>query len=106
MDISDQSRHHQASIAVAQRLALVLNEFPSTGYLWTFRGAKDLLVIVEDFEPDSTAGPELIGAGGRRHFSVSGRTPGQYHLVFVSRQPWKGGRTAGQAAIDITVTEA
>jgi predicted secreted protein len=106
MDISDQSLHHQASIVVGQRLALVLDEFPSTGYLWTFRGAKDLLIIVEDFEPNSAAGPELIGAGGRRHLSVSGRRPGRYHLTFVNRQPWKGGRTAGQAAIDITVTEA
>lgn len=74
---------------------VVLEETPSTGFVWTLADTgSSALILVDDVFEEVDDGPDVIGGSGRRHLRFRVASPGNARLRLEKRRPWQQERNA------------
>ena len=104
---------------VDDELHVRLPEAPSTGYVWKpenptpSSSGDQVMANIENvgfnlfsnlFEPSNAQSPQMIGAGGIRHFSLRALHPGYHQLRFTKGRPWQKNKPSEIFEIDVLVT--
>jgi len=86
----------ELSPRVNDEIHVVLDEMPSTGFIWTADITRDdphngLSLVREAFESELGSDVDSLTYGevGRRHLVFSPRRPGSYGIRLVKRRPWE-----------------
>jgi predicted secreted protein len=90
-------------VTAGEVIAVILDEKPSTAYLWAFEVDGRLLRFVGDDAP--AAGPAM-GATRAHTFRFAAAQPGSTTLTFRLARSWEPGRPAEQFAVDVEITPA
>jgi predicted secreted protein len=85
------TRQHQGQTVTADLgsvLVVVLDESPTTGYVWAPAGASSALPLTgDDFTPATGGG---VGGGGHRRLQFTVSQPGEHLLELLLMRPWEG----------------
>jgi inhibitor of cysteine peptidase len=77
------------NLSVNQQLVINLNENPTTGYRWHFRGVNTSLIdLVQDNYTLSTE--SKLGGGGVRSIKYKAKSEGKCDLTFKHIREWEG----------------
>ena len=77
----------RVKLAVGETKEIILDSNPTTGYSWSIIRL-DGLEVVEEFIPDDTNGT-VCGAGGKQHYRLSAKCPGEYEFMAIYLRPWE-----------------
>lgn len=75
-------------LKAGELVTIRLEENPTTGYSWNMSFTKGLELIKDEFF--SSAGTELVGAGGVHEWTVKANSTGQYNVSGIYKRPWEG----------------
>ncbi len=91
-----------------QALAVTLESNPSTGYAWVVDEVDPALLRQEgdaEYQPDKTAGENIVGAGGTETFRFSAIAAGETTLKLVYRRSWETGIEPAQIfSVQVKIT--
>lgn len=77
----------RVKLAVGETKEIILDSNPTTGYSWSIIRS-DGLEVIEEFILDDTNGP-VCGAGGKQHYRLSAKCPGEYEFMATYRRSWE-----------------
>lgn len=69
-----------------EKVEIILEENPSTGYVWEFQNASEVKIISDEFIQKDT---KLVGAPGKHKWVFEVQMPGNYNLKFSKSRPWE-----------------
>jgi len=76
-------------IGVGDQFIVVLESYPTTGYLWEAGFDQSFLKLVRDeFEPDE-AEEGMVGVGGKQRFTFEGLKTGETELTLTYKRSWE-----------------
>lgn len=84
LDIQDRGR--TVDVEIQSLFTVLLEENPSTGYVWKVETAEGLKMVDNSFE----RGSEAIGAAGMRTFQFRASKAGSYNLSIKKWREWEG----------------
>jgi predicted secreted protein len=101
-----QTSESNLSLSQGGRSTLEMTENPSTGYVWRLDAQRStnlaiVRIVDQGFSPGGGDRP-LVGAPGRRRWSIEALTTGRAKLIFVNERPWEG-RPVGEYVVDVDV---
>ncbi len=75
-----------------EKIAIELEENPTTGYSWTFtqEGEGQVELVKDKYKANSTV-KEMVGGGGVHTFTFKAKTDGICYLKFEHIRPWEDG---------------
>ena len=92
LDISQLGR--KITPRLQDEVHVVLDETPSTGYLWVQNEKDGVELLQESFEAPDFAQNEIIGGTGKRHFVFRVTEPGDHTLRLIMTRPWQRDKPA------------
>lgn len=88
------------------KLTLMLQANPTTGYSWVADDAgSEMFKIEDDQYAENAHDEEMTGVGGTETFTISVLQSGTGGLIFEYKQDWDGGESDGKYNLNVTATE-
>ncbi len=89
-------------VGVGSQFVIVLESNPTTGYQWEANFDNSLLKLVKSDYKQAEAKPEMVGVGGKEHFTFQGLKQGNAKVTMVYKRSWEQ-ESADQKVFNVSV---
>ncbi len=89
VELTDQASGKTVELKCGERMTLVLESNPTTGYLWRFSAPYDEQVLVLCGDTYVSPASELMGAPGKRRLTFEAVNPGRTGIRLEYKRPWE-----------------
>ena len=76
-------------LQIGDQIKLILNEIPSSGYLWQLiKSNEPAIEVVENFFEDPTSNMAILGSKGQRNLIFNVNEEGIFKIALACKRPW------------------
>lgn len=89
VQIGEQDAGKTVELRAGQKLVVVLEGNPTTGYTWETQPGLDESVLKPAGEPEFKPDSNAVGSGGKMTMTYEGLKPGEVTLTLLYHRPWE-----------------